>query len=165
MVLADVMAIIHEGVIRQIGEPQDVFAYPADAWVAAFLGMQVLCPDQLRSADHGRVWVGIGQGNLEATAKVPFSPDNARLVFRPEDVHLERLNGQFVGTAGMLLARVEEVVPLGLLFRIELNIGVPFIALLSRQECQRLGLKAGDQVVASFDPNHLLLVPDDQRVC
>jgi molybdopterin-binding protein len=51
---------------------------------------------------------------------------------------------------------------LGLLYRIELNSGVPFVALLSRQECKRLGLEAGDQVVASFDPDHLLLVPDKQ---
>jgi hypothetical protein len=64
----------------------------------------------------------------------------------------------------MLPAMVEAVVPLGLLFRVELNIGVHFIALLSRQECQRLGLKAGERVVAGLDPNHLLLVPDGQEI-
>lgn len=159
MVLADIVAIIHHGVVRQVGEPQEVFAHPADAWVAAFLGLQVLCPDQLQSSDHNRMLARIREGSLEVSVKGPVSPDNARLVFRPEDVHLERCNGQFTGVAGVLPARVEAVVPLGFFFRVELNAGVPFIALLSRQECQRLALKAGDQVVASLAPDHLLLVP------
>lgn len=164
MVLADIVAVIHAGVIRQIGEPQDVFAHPVDAWVAAFLGLQVLCPDQLQTADHNRVFAQIGEGSLEVVVKEPFGPERDRLVFRPEHVHLERLNGQFNGMAGMLPARVEAVVPLGFFFRVELNAGVPFIALLSRQECQRLELKAGDRVVACVDPNHLILVPKGKEV-
>ena len=59
----------------------------------------------------------------------------------------------------MLPARVESVVFLGFFFRVELHAGTPFVALLSRQECLRLGLTAGDRVVAYVDPNHLLLVP------
>jgi hypothetical protein len=49
-----------------MGEPQAVFARPVDAWVAAFLGMQVLTPDQLQPADRGRVWASIGKDNWKS---------------------------------------------------------------------------------------------------
>jgi ABC-type Fe3+/spermidine/putrescine transport system ATPase subunit len=165
LVLADIVAVIHEGVVRQVGEPQEVFSRPADAWVAAFLGMQVLCPDQLLSAGPNRVWARIGEGQLEVVVNGQFNPKNARLVFRPEDVRLERLDGQFTGKTktGMLPGIVEAVVPLGLHFRVEVNAGVRFSALLSRQEYQRFGLKAGDRVLACFDSNHVLLVPSTRE--
>jgi ABC-type Fe3+/spermidine/putrescine transport system ATPase subunit len=53
--LADVIAIIQDGAIRQVGSPQDVFSAPVDAWVAKFVGMQVLRPEQIEPGGPGRV--------------------------------------------------------------------------------------------------------------
>jgi hypothetical protein len=98
------------------------------------------------------------EGQLEVAVMKPLASEDARLAFRPEDIHLERNNPSAGATSG-LQTRVEAVVPLGFFFRIELNAGVPIIAMLSRQEHQRLALRAGEPVIASFDPDHLLLLP------
>lgn len=44
--LADRLLVLHEGRIVQDGSPQDLYNAPADAWVAQFLGLGNLVPDQ-----------------------------------------------------------------------------------------------------------------------
>lgn len=166
-VLADLIAIIQDGVIRQIGEPGELFGRPADAWVAEFLGLQVLRPQGLDPSNSGRVRIRVGDGSLEVVVNGLAISGSTHVAFRPEDVHLEWLNGRNSIVEGGIPAVVEGVVPLGPLFRIDLNIsahliGAHFKALLSRQELQRLGLKTGDQVLATVSPNNLTLVPERQ---
>lgn len=160
LVLADVLAVIRNGVIQQVDDPLHLFAHPVDAWVAQFLGMQVLQPERIQLAGSGRVRTRVGDATLEAAVREGVVPETARLVFRPEDVHLERLNDEVPPLEGALSAVVEAVVPLGPLFRIDLSAVASFSALLSRQEYQRLGLKTGEAVVARFEATDLLLVPE-----
>jgi putative spermidine/putrescine transport system ATP-binding protein len=160
LVLADVLAVIRSGVIQQVGDPLYLFAHPVDAWVARFLGMQVLRPGRFQHAGSGRMRTWVGETILEATVREDRVPDSARLVFRPEDVHLERLSDQAPPLESSLSAVVGAVVPLGPLFRIDLSGVASFSALLSRQEYHRLGLKRGEAVLARFEATDLLLVPD-----
>lgn len=160
LMLADVIAIIQNGVIRQIGSSEELFAHPADAWVAEFLGLQVLCPRHLEPGTPGRMKMRIGDGILEVAVNGCATPETARLVFRPEDVRLEGLNGRRPMAEEGIPAVVAAVVPLGPLFRIDLNGGVHFQALLPRTELHRLSLKAGDRVIARVDPDDLVLVPE-----
>jgi ABC-type Fe3+/spermidine/putrescine transport system ATPase subunit len=160
LVLADVLAVIRNGVIQQVDDPLHLFAHPADAWVARFLGMQVLRPERFQYAGSGRVKIRVGDATLEASVREDLVPDSASLVFRPEDVHLERLSNQGCPVEGTISAVVEAVVPLGPLFRVDLSAVSSFSALLSRQEYHRLGLKRGDAVLARFDATDLLLVPE-----
>lgn len=160
LVLADVLAVMQDGVIRQIGEPHEVFAHPVDAWVAEFLGMQVLRPEQLQQIGTGRVRAQVGDAILEAMVYGHSTTDTARVVFRPENVRLERLNGHRATVAGKVNALIDAIVPLGFFFRFDLDMGTRFSALLSHQEYQQLGLKAGDRVLACLDPSQVLLVPE-----
>jgi ABC-type Fe3+/spermidine/putrescine transport system ATPase subunit len=182
LMLADVLAIIQNGVIRQAGAAAELFAHPADAWVAQFLGLQVLRPQSLEPVAPGRVRMRVGNGFLEAAVNGRPIPPAAHLAFRPEDVHLEGLNGHASAScidsyppasgngAYGIPAVVDAVVPLGPLSRIDLNGGsahgsgfhdaARFQALLLRPEFQRLGLKPGDRVLATLHPNDLVLVPE-----
>ena len=169
LMLADVIAIIQSGAIRQAGSPAELFDHPADAWVAEFLGLQVLAP---RDGGHGspvrnssgRIKMRVGDGVLEVSVNGGPIPEAARVVFRPEDVRLERLNGACLNgqplPAEGIPAVVESVVPLGALYRIDLNGGVRFHALLLRPELQRLALKPGHRVLATIHPDDLALVPE-----
>jgi spermidine/putrescine transport system ATP-binding protein len=161
LILADQVAIIRDGVIRQAGEPEDVFARPADAWVARFLGMQLFHPEDFEAMGLNRVKARVGDAVLEATLNGQCNPETARLAFHPEDVRLEVLNGHSLPIAGAVPAMVEATVPLGMTFRVELKGNAHFSALLSRQDYQRLGVKAGDRVLAHFDPQRLILIPEE----
>jgi ABC-type sugar transport system ATPase subunit len=134
LVLADVLAVIRNGAIRQVGAPLHLFAHPVDSWVARFLGMQVLRPDRFQYTGPGRVRTRVGDATLEATVREDLVPSSARLVFRPENVHLERLSSQVVPAEGALSSMVEAVLPSGPPFPIDLSAFASFSALLSRQE-------------------------------
>ncbi len=162
--LADVIAIIQDGVIRQVGQPHHVFTNPVDAWVAKFVGMQVLRPEQVEPVEPGRVRARVGDAILDATVSEHVTPETARLVFRPEDVHLEHLNGQMRHSGDGFAALVESVVPLGSLFRIELNAGPHFSALVWHADYDQLQFKPGDKVLARLDPADLLLVPEHRKL-
>ena len=51
---ADSVAVLHDGVILQVGEPRSVYSAPADPWTAAFLGTANLLPGVSETATHGR---------------------------------------------------------------------------------------------------------------
>lgn len=160
LMLGDRIAIMESGRIRQIGTPREVFDHPIDAWVARFIGMQLLRPVKLEPADAGLMLAWCDGGKL----RVPFTrqpqPGKDWLAFRPEDVHLERQNG-LSHSDGALTAVVESVIPLGPLYRVDLGGNTPYSALLTRREQDRLGLETGDAVLAEVEPKNLLLVAED----
>jgi iron(III) transport system ATP-binding protein len=69
--LADRVAIMEAGICRQVGKPADVYTWPADAFVAGFLGKANLLP--------GRFF-GLG--------------DDVTVMVRPENVVLGRRDGR-----------------------------------------------------------------------
>ena len=61
MSLADRIVIMHEGVLQQVGSPEEVYAYPTNLFVARFVGSPVMnivdasvAADRRRGARHGR---------------------------------------------------------------------------------------------------------------
>lgn len=55
---ADQLVMMHAGVIRQTGAPQQVYAHPVDEWTAAFLGDAILLPG---TADRSTVDCVLGR--------------------------------------------------------------------------------------------------------
>jgi ABC-type Fe3+/spermidine/putrescine transport system ATPase subunit len=159
LALGDAIAVIRDGAIQQLGPPHQVFARPADAWVAAFVGMQVICPEALLPGGPGRALVRLGDGTLEATCGAGADLATAWLAFRPEDLRIERLAAADRPDHGGARATVEAILPVGPLQRLDLCAGARFSALLGRRECRLLGLSPGDRVAVSADPDDLLLVP------
>ena len=88
LAISDRMAVMDdEGVIRQVGTPEEVFATPADEFVFSFLGMSNFL--QVNIAD--------GAARLDSQI-LPLAPQAgfsgaARVGFRPSDVTLAR-NGE-----------------------------------------------------------------------
>lgn len=80
LALADTIVVLDRGRVQQIGSPQEIYARPASAMVAGFVGRGTLVDAQLRD-DLARIGDAIipvrGGGN-----------GPARLLIRPEAVHL-----------------------------------------------------------------------------
>jgi ABC-type spermidine/putrescine transport systems, ATPase components len=97
MSMADLVAIMNDGRIAQVGTPEEVYRRPADLFVATFLGEANLLP-----VDHGRV---VGFGNpVDGGTNLPA---DVVAVVRPEDVEIVDATPDFTGT---LTATVESVV-------------------------------------------------------
>ena len=77
--VADRVAVMEGGRLRQVGTPEEVYARPSDAWVAQFVGEADLLP-VLGTTPDGRVRTAAGAAAGTGTG--------ARAVVRPEHVRL-----------------------------------------------------------------------------
>lgn len=157
--LSDRVAVLLAGRLRQCGRPEQVFAEPADADVAAFVGMETIIRGRVLSSEEGRVIVDVDGRHLEAVGEL--APGRAVLFcLRPEDVTLWPKDGAPVSSARNRLAgRITALSPHGALVRVALDCGFPLLALVTRASAREMNLEAGMEIVASFKASAVHLIP------
>lgn len=134
MSVADRMAILEKGTIRQIGRPVDIYDHPATTYVARFLGSPVMNILPVQVDATGMQAAG---GALRVTGLV--APNVAELGVRPEDLRVT----PWQGGAGVP-ATVAEVEPLGGYTVVTLTAGpAPLRAMLRGQPDIRVGALVG----------------------
>jgi ABC-type sulfate/molybdate transport systems ATPase subunit len=150
--LADLVGVLVEGRVLQIAPPTELIAAPADAFVASFTGANLLTgvasggPSGLTAValDAGFTAFTVEEGRGRVTVAVyPWEVSVARDV--PADSALNHVR-----------APIASLVQLG--NRIRVRIG-PITAEVTAQSVERLGLREGDVVVASFKATGARLLP------
>ncbi|MFT7649459.1 MAG: iron(III) transport system ATP-binding protein [Candidatus Poriferisodalaceae bacterium] len=81
-VMGDEVAVMHDGEIRQVGRPADLYRYPADPWVAGFVGDANFVPGELTGDT-----VVTALGDLEVGQRHGAS-DRWHVLARPEHLLL-----------------------------------------------------------------------------
>jgi spermidine/putrescine transport system ATP-binding protein len=71
--IADRLLLLHDGVIKQQGSPQEVFQQPADVWVANFFGMGNLIAGTVISTEPLQVQTALGVFEAAAPAQPAFN--------------------------------------------------------------------------------------------
>jgi iron(III) transport system ATP-binding protein len=89
---ADSVAVLHDGVILQVGAPRSVYSTPADPWTAAFLGTANLLPGVSETATTGgaRVRTALGRHVLRDPEQTA-SATRLSVLIRPEQITLSRI--------------------------------------------------------------------------
>ncbi len=93
MAMGDRIMVLHQGVVRQIGTPTEVYDNPADTFVATFLGSP-----PMNLIENGDVIVGFRPEHLVAQALAPDAP--VKLPLRVTNV-------EYLGSEWILYAKVE----------------------------------------------------------
>ena len=116
--LADRVLILREGRIVQGGTPESVYARPANAWVAQFLGLRNILPGRVLSVQPLRV----------ETEEGVFTPSCEEPTVRPGERLLVLLRPTAVredipasGEENVLSGRVVDVVFLGDVYRVDVR--------------------------------------------
>ena len=143
LTLADDLAIIADGTIRQAGDAQHVASSPADPASARLLG-----------------WTELGQGTRhgnqvhlgDLTLPLPASPagtSQVRVYYRPQDLVLQApgTNDMAAGSIPAIVRHVDLTVPLA---RITLTSTPAITALCLHRDIERLGLRPGTEVRVSI---------------
>jgi multiple sugar transport system ATP-binding protein len=154
MSLADRIAIMNEGVLQQVGAPAEVYAHPANLFVAQFIGSPVMNISKAALQANGeatRVLLGDGAASfafprdLESRlASSGRAADDLTLGIRPEGVLVAREERQ-----GYVPVEAHIIEPLGAYDIVDLKVGAGFLR--ARTSSGFVG-RPGDTVWARLDP-------------
>jgi len=152
--LADRVGVLVDGRLRQLGAPAELLGSPADPYVAEFAGANVI-DGIAESSGHG-----LTRFRFDGE-QVVYSADEAHgraaLVLYPWDVSLARVAADD-SALNHLEGEIVSVVQVGNRVRVRL----PFLtAEITAASAERLGLRQGERIVASFKATQARLLPSD----
>jgi putative spermidine/putrescine transport system ATP-binding protein len=84
--LADRIVVLRDGEVRQVGAPKVLYARPAHADVAEFMGFRNLVPVRVGPARDGVHAFALGPARLSGVPAEPITGDEATIAIRPEDL-------------------------------------------------------------------------------
>lgn len=150
--LADRVGVLVDGRLLQIGAPGELVAAPVDPFVARFTGANLL-PGAADSGNGGLTEVVLdGGGTMWSTDAVS---GRVALAVYPWDVALSREMPDD-SAVNHLRAPIARITPLGNRARVAVG---PLVAEVTTASVDRLSLRQGEPVVASFKATAARLLP------
>ncbi len=164
LVMSDRVVVMDKGVIQQIGDPQTIYARPANTFVANFIGVANLMEGIL-----------LGRGGGFCELEIPLGPDRAplhvraaggdgavkgerlHLSLRPEDLslHVERPDASAGGN--LFEGEIIDTVYLGNFLECRVGVGRYEVGIQIDHYEQ---LVSGQKVFLTFDPDHGLCLTE-----
>jgi molybdate transport system ATP-binding protein len=158
LAMGDRIAVLIAGRVRQVGAVSDVFSRPADAAVAASVGVEAVVPAQVVGARDGLLSVAVGDIVLQVAERdeMPVG-STVYACIRAEDVTLEQ-SAAHASTRNHLAARVVAVSAEGPVDRVMLDCGFPLDALITLRAREELQLECGGSITAAIKATSIHLV-------
>ncbi|BCH24496.1 ABC transporter ATP-binding protein [Mesorhizobium sp. L-8-3] len=154
MALADRIVIMHEGVLQQIGSPEEVYSRPANLFVAGFVGSPVMNVADATVSESGGSARVIVAGEPEGFAfprellgklNGKAASGGVSLGIRPEGVLVDH-----EAREGFLPVEAHIIEPLGAYDIVDLKVGDQMLRARTRSGYVA---RAGDRVFARIDPS------------
>jgi molybdate transport system ATP-binding protein len=142
-VLADRVAAIADGRIRQVGTPTELIAAPADAFVATFTGANVLA-GQARSGAGGLTEVALDDGGV--VYSVDEAAGDVEIAVYPWDVSISR-EAPDDSALNHVRGPITSLVLIGNRARVQVG---GLVGEVTAASAERLELAEGDVVMATF---------------
>ena len=158
LTLADEVAVMAGGQLLQTGPPEDVFSRPANAEVAAIVGVETVVAGRVVKRLDGLVALAVGGVRLWAV-EGSGRGEAFYLCIRAEDVTLEMEARPGSSARNHLAGRVVDVRPSGPVLRVAVDCGFVLSALVTRQAAQDLALRPGAPVTATVKASAIHLIP------
>jgi iron(III) transport system ATP-binding protein len=160
LTMADRIVVMNHGVIEQVGSPQEIYARPATAFVADFVGHMTF----LDAVATGPATVKVGNLELAVGGGSSFSPGTrVRLAMRPEEVRIRSITPE---TPNRFEARIGEMSFLGAFCRAALHpVQSPesaIVADFSANAMRDLALTTGDIRPVVFPAEALRVFPTER---
>ncbi len=158
LAIADRIAVLDAGHLRQVGEPTTVFEEPTSVFVARFLGNANTIPAEILSSNGTRGTARILGVTLDvATAEGLRAGDAATAVIRPDDLHMGTIG------PGAIQARVANHAFLGETVEVECMAGDVRLTLRAPRRDRSASVHAGDTVWLTFESSAVRLLPSEHR--
>jgi putative spermidine/putrescine transport system ATP-binding protein len=96
LALSDRICLMNHARIEQLGTPHDIYARPATAFAADFIGISNIFRGQVDTASNGEILLSTRHGKFRLPAGAVNSGAEAAIVVRPEQISLGATNGNTV---------------------------------------------------------------------
>ncbi len=163
LAMSDRVVVMDSGVIQQIGDPQTIYARPANTFVANFIGVANLLQGVMlgRSGQYCDIEVALGESRaplrLQAAGGDGAAPgQKVTLSLRPEDIDIHFQKPAAV-TGNIFEGEVTETVYLGSLLECRVKVGRYEVGIQLGHYEQ---IAAGQKVHLSFSPDHGLCLTE-----
>jgi len=156
LALSDRLAVMNAGRLEQVGNPLEIYRYPATPFVAGFIGHTNFLHGRVEQVEAGRavVLLEAGAGEAAATVTVPagqLAPGQAvTLAVRPERLGLQEGENALAG-------EVETVTFLGSVTRLQVRTAAGSLQVELRSEASEL--QPGVQATVGFPPEAATVFP------
>jgi iron(III) transport system ATP-binding protein len=155
MSMADRIVVMNQGVIDQVGSPQEIYRQPSTAFVADFVGSMTFIDAEVAGPDGVKIG-GLDLHCKDATKFVKGSP--VRLGLRPEEVRVRNLDA---ATQNRIDVKVVTLDFLGAFCRAKLHPeaapGVTILADFSANLMRDLAVAEGQTLAIALPPESLRL--------
>ena len=157
LVMSDRVVVMNKGVIQQIGDPQTIYAHPANTFVANFIGVANLMEGTClgRDGDLCAMEIPLGQGLAPLNVRAIGAESAAKgqrlfLSLRPEDITLH-LQAPNAAEGNLLEGEVIDTVYLGSFLECRARVGEHEVGIQIDHFEQ---LEPGQKVFLTFQPDH-----------
>jgi iron(III) transport system ATP-binding protein len=155
--MADVVVVMNQGRIEQVGTPQQIYRDPASAFVADFVGKVNVLSAVAESAGRFRVGSLLLEGSAGAAAVAPGT--RVKLYLRPEDILVD---GAIHGHSNAALGKVSKIEFLGAFCLVTVTLAgaedQPLVVNLSRHSSDQMHLAEGNQLRLGLPPDCVRLL-------
>jgi len=144
-VLADRIAIIHNGQIKQIGEPMEIFNKPQSHFTASFLGAENIYEGEIVVKDASKTLL---INDLELSV-ITHCEGRVKVTIRPEDIILahDRISSS---ARNCLPGTIIEIIPQGIIVKVFIDASIPLSVLITKTSAEEIGISCGQTVYAIF---------------
>jgi len=153
--ICDRIAVMNDGIVQQVGTPMELYERPANLFVAGFLGTANILSGRVLGSGSARSF------EVDGGVRVPIAegsavPDNATLVFRPQDASLAAAAGASDDGALALPCTIANREFLGASIRYGCRIGATEVAVDMPFQSGRELFEVGREAVLMLSPRSLL---------
>ena len=148
--LSDLIAVMNQGKIAQIGTPEQVMNHPVDEFVASFVGMETVFTGHVMKIYDGTFITSVSGREVEAVGVVKLG-EKVVCFIRPENVTLSTgVSDEMSSARNTFRGTIVKIIPMGLFHKVQLDCGLPLVAYVTHQSLENMSLKEKDHVYASF---------------
>lgn len=157
--LADTMAVIRHGAIAQAGPPEQIMNFPADEFVASFVGMGTVLKGRVAGAARDVLRVAVDDTIIECVGDIEAGRQVV-LCIRPENVTLAAPGSHDGGSArNHFTGTITRIIPMGHFLKVQLDCGFFLATHITHHSRETLGLAEGAAIIASFKATAVHLIP------
>ena len=163
MTMSDRIAVMNDGRMEQLGEPQSVYELPSTEFVAGFLGASNLLDGEIESVNghEAKVRLAAGATVVVPSARLPGRSGPVRVGVRPEKLHIrpvESTEGDLAVNSLEATVNVSTYIGVSTSYECSTSDGAKVVVYVQNLDGAARSIGAGQRVRLSWEPEHTFAV-------